>query len=209
MLLIVVRAPPFFWLILLANLRSVRQEVPGKNTDCGPTFMAVLLLAGHRRVGYNISNNRRIVMRQLSGHLLWLGNAGDGRDHKRVLDTGIQAVVQVAAEEPVLQLPRDLIYSRFPLVDGLGNDLNVLELAITTVAYLLEKKVPTLVVCGAGLSRSPAIAAAAIAVIYQRPEDECLKEIAEHFPADVAPDFWAEVKMLWKVERFRDAHTAG
>jgi protein-tyrosine phosphatase len=147
-------------------------------------------------------------MRKITGHLLWLGNAGDERNRKRILDTGIQAVVQLAAEEPVLELPRDLVYCRFPLVDGLGNDLNVLQVAIMAVANLLVKNVPTLVVCGAGLSRSPAIAAAAMAVVFRRPADECLKEVAENFPADVSPALWDEVKMLWKLERFRDAHTA-
>jgi protein-tyrosine phosphatase len=135
-------------------------------------------------------------MRQISAHLLWLGNAGDERDCKRVLDTGIQAVVQLDAEEPVIELSRDLVYCRFPLVDGPGNDKKVLQLAITTVANLLEKKVPTLVVCGAGLSRSPVIAAAAIALVFQQPADDCLKEVAEHFPADVAPALWDEVKKV-------------
>lgn len=133
-------------------------------------------------------------MRQISAHLLWLGHAGDGRDYRRILDTGIQAVVQLAAEEQVLELPRDLIYCRFPLVDGPGNDWKVLQLAITTVANLLEKKVPALVVCGAGLSRSPAIAAAALALVFQQSADECLKQVAEHSPADVAPAMWEEVK---------------
>src|SRR5476651_2269367 len=101
-------------------------------------------------------------MRQILPHALWLGHAGDGRDYHRVLETGIQALVQLAAEEPVLELPRDLIYCRFPLVDGSGNDKKLLRLAISTVSDLLEMKVPTLVICGGGLSRSPAIAAAAI-----------------------------------------------
>ena len=135
-------------------------------------------------------------MRQISAHPLWLGHAGDGRDYRRILDTGIQAVVQLAAEEPVLELPRDLVYCRFPLVDGPGNDWKLLQLAITTVANLLEKKVPTLVVCGAGLSRSPVIAAAAIALVFQQSADECLKQVAEHFPADVAPALWDEVKKV-------------
>ena len=139
---------------------------------------------------------RRIVMRQIAAYPLWLGNAGDERDYKRVLDTGIQAVVQLDAEEPVLELPRDLIYCHFPLVDGSGNDRKRLQLAITTVANLLEKKVPTLVVCGAGLSRSPVIAAAAIALVFQQPADECLKQVAEHFPADVAPGMRVEVKRV-------------
>src|ERR1022692_1012509 len=135
-------------------------------------------------------------MRQLSPHLLWLGNAGDERDCQRILETGIQAVVQLAAEEPVLELPRDLVYCRFPLVDGPGNDWKLLQLAVTTVANLLEKKVLTLVVCGAGQSRSPAIAAAAISLVFQQPADECLKQVAEHFPADVAPALWEEIKKV-------------
>ena len=135
-------------------------------------------------------------MRQIAAYPLWLGNASDEQDRQRILDTGIQAVVQLAAEEPVLDLPRDLIYCHFPLVDGCGNERKRLQLAITTVANLLEKKVPTLVVCGAGLSRSPVIAAAAIALVFQQPADECLKEVAEHFPADVAPALWDEVKKV-------------
>jgi protein-tyrosine phosphatase len=141
-------------------------------------------------------------MRQISAHLLWLGHAVNGRDYRRILDTGIQAVVQLAAEEPVLELPRDLVYCRFPLVDGPGNDWKLLQLAITTVAYLLEKKVPTLVVSGAGLSRSPAIAAAAISLVFQQSSDECLKQVAEHFPADVAPALWEEVKRVVEAGRF-------
>jgi protein-tyrosine phosphatase len=137
---------------------------------------------------------RNVVMRQIPHHLLWLGHAGDGRDYRQMFDAGIQALVQLAAEEPVVQLPRDLLYCRFPLVDGPANDRNVLQLAIATVANLLEKKVPTLVVCGAGLSRSPAIAAAALAMVLRQSTDDCLKEVTEHFPADVAPALWLEVK---------------
>ena len=135
-------------------------------------------------------------MHQIPPHLLWIGHAGDGRDFRQVLETGIQALVQLAAEEPVLALPRDFVYCRFPLIDGPGNDGKLLQLAITTVANLLEKKVPTLVICGAGLSRSPAIAAAALAVVFQQSPNECLKQVAEHFTADVVPGWWNEVKRI-------------
>jgi protein-tyrosine phosphatase len=137
-----------------------------------------------------------IPMRQISPHLLWLGHAGDGRDYRRILDAEIQAVVQLAAEEPTLESPRDLIYCRFPLVDGPGNDRKLLQLAITTVVNLLEMKVPTLLFCGAGLSRSPTIAAAALALVYQDSPDECLKQVTEHFPADVALSLWNDIKMI-------------
>lgn len=135
-------------------------------------------------------------MRQILPHPLWLGHADDGRGFRRILDIGIQAVVQLAAEESVLELPRDLIYCRFPLVDGPGNDWKALQLAVKTVANLLEKEMPTLVVCGAGLSRSPAIAAAALALVFVQSPDECLKLVAEHSRADVAPAMWEEIKKV-------------
>jgi protein-tyrosine phosphatase len=134
-------------------------------------------------------------MRQIATHLLWLGHAGDGRDFRQILDVGIQAVIQVAAEEPVLEIPRDLVYCRFPLVDGKGNDPRLLQLTIKTVASLLEKKVPTLVVCGAGMSRSPAIAAAALAVVFQDEPDQCLQQVIEHRPADISPALWHDIKL--------------
>ncbi|MCI0637488.1 MAG: dual specificity protein phosphatase family protein [Gemmataceae bacterium] len=140
-------------------------------------------------------------MRQILPHSLWLGHAGDGRDFRLIVDTGIRAVVQLAAEEPVLQLPRELAYCRFPLVDGLDNERKLLSLAVTTVANLLEKNVPTLVCCGAGMSRSPAIAAAALSMVFQEAPDECLKNIAEHFPADVAPVLWKEIRDLLDADR--------
>jgi protein-tyrosine phosphatase len=141
-------------------------------------------------------------MRQITPHALWLGHAGDGRDFRQVLDAGIAAIVQVAAAEPALQPPRELICCRFPLVDGPGNDRKLLSLTITTLANLLEKNIPTLVCCGAGMSRSPAIAAAALSMVYQEEPDECLKQIAEHHPHDVLPGLWAEVKRFLEADRF-------
>jgi protein-tyrosine phosphatase len=140
-------------------------------------------------------------MRQIMPHALWLGHAGDGRDFPRICAAGIQAVVQLAAEESPLELPRDLLYCRFPLLDGPGNDVKLLSLAATTIANLLEKKIPTLVCCGGGMSRSPALAAAALAMVYQEDADQCLKQIAEHHPADVLPGLWSEVKALVEGQR--------
>ena len=96
-------------------------------------------------------------MRQIVPHALWLGHAGDGRDFPHILAAGIQAVVQLAAEEPPLELPRDLIYCRVPILDGPGNDIKLLSLATTTIANLLEKRIAVLVCCGGGMSRSPAL----------------------------------------------------
>jgi hypothetical protein len=69
------------------------------------------------------------------------------------------------------------------------------------VANLLERGIPSLVFCGGGMSRAPAIAAAALAMVYQESPDDCLKQVAEHHPADVVPGLWEEVKRLLDAER--------
>ncbi len=136
------------------------------------------------------------LMREVLPQLLWLGHAGDGRDLRRVLDANVKAVVQVAMEEPPLQLTRDLIYCRFPLVDGEGNPPALLEAAVQTTAGLLRQCVPTLVCCSAGLSRSPIVAAAALAVTHHQDPDECLKTIVAPQHSDVSPLLWQQVKKL-------------
>jgi protein-tyrosine phosphatase len=140
-------------------------------------------------------------MHTIQSYPLWLGHAGDGRNYRAILDAGIEAIVQLAEEEPALQPPRDLLYCRFPLLDGSGNDRKVLNLAVTTVANLVEWHIPTLVCCGSGMNRSPCIAAAALSMVYQEEPDECLKQIAEHHPHDVVPALWSEVKSFLAAQR--------
>jgi protein-tyrosine phosphatase len=136
------------------------------------------------------------TMKQVSSLPLWLGNSADGRDWRRVLDAGIQAVVQVAAEEPPLQLPRSLLYCRFPIVDGSGNEPWLLTLAVQTLINLIQANVATLLCCGAGLSRSPALAAVAVAKLHDDAPEKCLTHIAEFRPHDVSPAFWQSLRDL-------------
>jgi protein-tyrosine phosphatase len=136
-------------------------------------------------------------MRQILPHLLWLGHAGDGRDLRRVLVAGIEALVDLAREEPPLATHRELIYCRVPLEDGTGNPPALLRLAIRTAADLLAARVPTLVFCGAGMSRTPAVAAAALAVHLRQPPEECLILLKEAGPADVSPGLWQDVRAVW------------
>ena len=105
-------------------------------------------------------------MKQIHPHPLWLGHAGDGEAFRRLFDLGIEAVVQLAAEEPPIPLPRDLILCHFPLLDGVGNRPEVLSLAVETTAALVRGRTPTLLCCGAGMSRSPAVAAAALTLAF-------------------------------------------
>ena len=53
---------------------------------------------------------------------LWIGNALDARNPRSLFDAGIAAVVDLAYEEEPAVLPRRMVYCRFPLIDGEGND---------------------------------------------------------------------------------------
>jgi protein-tyrosine phosphatase len=133
-------------------------------------------------------------MRQIEPHPLWIGHAGDGRDIPVIFDNGIRAVVQLAVEEPPIQPPHELIFCRFPLLDGIGNDPVLLRLAIHAVETLQRNRIRTLVCCGGGMSRAPAIAAAALSAVGWKQAEKCLKVVAEFCPADVSPGLWKDIR---------------
>jgi protein-tyrosine phosphatase len=135
-------------------------------------------------------------MDRIHPHRLWIGHAGDSRNYSQILESGIKAVVQVAFEELPLQPPRELAYLRFPLVDGDCNDANLISLAIIAVTTLIKSRVPTLVCCAAGMSRSPAIAAAALAVANGDSLESSLSHVARYRRADVSPALWSEIREL-------------
>lgn len=132
-------------------------------------------------------------MTQIEPYPLWLGHAGEGRDLQQIFDLGIKAVVDLALEETPTSTPRELIAARFPILDGAGNRGEVLFLAVSTVATLLKLHVPVLVTCGGGVSRAPAVAAAALALLDGNTPEACLKLVAKHHHSDVSPGLWNEV----------------
>jgi protein-tyrosine phosphatase len=135
-------------------------------------------------------------MRQILPHPLWLGHVGDARNLRALFEAGIAALVDLAREEPPLATHRELIYCRFPLEDGTDNAPALLRLAIQTIAGLLTAKVPTLVFCGAGMSRTPAVAAAALAVALGGSPVEWLERFKELGPADVSPGLWEDLRAV-------------
>ena len=132
-------------------------------------------------------------MRPIDGYSLWLGHVGDAADHVRIVEAGILAVVDLALNEPPSLLPRDRTYCRFPLIDGPGNSPWLIKAAIETVACFLRSGTPTLVFCGAGMSRSPCIAGAAIALERGCSLEDGLKIAVRSGPADVCPALWADI----------------
>jgi hypothetical protein len=132
-------------------------------------------------------------MQQIESMPLWIGHAGEGRDFRQVFALGIRAVVDVAMEEKPAPPPRELIYQRIPIVDGAGNHASMLNLAICTIASLLRMHLPTLVCCGSGMSRAPALTAAALSLVLEQPPETCLQKVITSHPHDISPGLWQDI----------------
>jgi hypothetical protein len=144
----------------------------------------------HRRGG---TARLEAVMNLIEPYSLWIGHGGESHDFRHLLDAGIEAVVELAVEEPSFPPRREMIACRFPLIDGAGNPPHMLGLAIRTVASLIGAGVPVLVCCGAGMSRAPAVVAGALATLEGKPPEDCLKRVTHHHPSDVSPALWSDV----------------
>lgn len=129
-------------------------------------------------------------MRRVGNDALWIGTARDARDIQAVLGAGIEAIVDLAAEEPPAHPTRELVYLRFPLHDDDSNPRRLLRMATWAVEELVGNGVPTLVACSAGMSRSPATVAVVVGQFKGVPAEDVLSELRAGGPLDVSPGFW-------------------
>ncbi len=146
----------------------------------------------------------RVKVREVIPEKLWIGNAFDARDISGVLDLGIVAIVDLAIEALPIQFPRDVVYCRFPLIDGAGNQPAVLRAAIETIANFIASETPMLVACSAGMSRSPAIVAAAMAMAMTERTTlaDALGKLTAGQPHDVSPSLLADTsKVLTQISK--------
>jgi hypothetical protein len=132
-------------------------------------------------------------MRHIAPYSLWIGHVNDARNLRAVLEAGIEALVDLALNELPPNVTRELVYCRFPILDGTGNAPWLLRLATFTTAELICSGTPTFLFCGAGMNRSPAIAAAALARVTARRPEDCLAEVIGEGPGDVSPGLWHEL----------------
>ena len=121
----------------------------------------------------------------------------DARDLKSIYENQIRAVVDLAINEPPAQLGREIIYCRFPLNDGDGNNDGLIAITVRTIAAMIQNKTRTIVACSAGMSRAPTIAAASVALLTGRDPEECLVDIISNAPNDVSPILWAHIKRVY------------
>jgi protein-tyrosine phosphatase len=132
-------------------------------------------------------------MKEIIQNRLWIGNANDARDVGRILALEITAVIDLAANEPPIAYPREIAYCHFPLHDGAGNHPAMLRAAIATTEMFIAAQLPLLVTCSAGMSRSPAIVAAALARVERILPEVALSRAALPGAHDVSPALWNEV----------------
>jgi protein-tyrosine phosphatase len=134
------------------------------------------------------------MMRIVLPNRLWIGNAREARDLKSIHDAGIEAVVDLAANEAPAVLSRDIIYCRIPLVDGDGNPAELLRLAVSTLAQLVKEGLPTLVACSHGMSRSPTVVAFALA----RLQGIAPMEAAAITGGSISPVMWEATELAMR-----------
>jgi protein-tyrosine phosphatase len=139
-----------------------------------------------------------VHVRQISPHSLWIGHVVDVADLPAIHAAGIEALIDLGMNEPVSRITRELVYCRIPLIDGAGNRPEMLRLALQVTASLILAHVPTLVFCSAGMSRSPAIAAAALALATRAQPNECLTEVFADGPRDLSPGLWEDLMAIFR-----------
>lgn len=124
---------------------------------------------------------------------MWIGHAGELRTPRLHAEHGIVALVDLAVDEAPFVPPREMVLHRIPLLDGAGNATWVLEHAIRTVSGLVRSGTSTLVACSAGMSRSPSVVAASIALATGREPQAVLAQIAADGPTDVSGLLWERI----------------
>ena len=95
---------------------------------------------------------------------LFVGTVDDAGATERLHERGITTIVSVIRGAPAGGYPADVTVVTVPMLDGPQNDLERFEQAVSHVLSVLQTDESLLVHCSAGASRSPAVAAAALAL---------------------------------------------
>jgi hypothetical protein len=136
-------------------------------------------------------------MHEIHPNQLWIGHALDLREPRAIFDSCIAAVIDLAFEELPAQLPRQLIYCRFPIIDGGGNKEAILFHALQTIIDLIGTGTRTIVGCSAGMSRSPTLASFALAAHLGEEPSVIVKRIASIKALDLKPELWNDMARVF------------
>ena len=92
---------------------------------------------------------------------LFVGTFNDAESTIRLRDCSVDAIVSLTHDIPCVP---EVPVTRIPMVDGPQNDVQTFEQAVIETLELLDAGDRVLVHCSAGASRSPAVAATALAL---------------------------------------------
>jgi len=95
---------------------------------------------------------------------VFVGTAVDAVDESLVSKQDITTILSLTHDTPADGFPTDVAVHNVPLVDGPQNDLRAFRSAVDRLLTQLRANETVLVHCAAGSSRSPAVAATAIAL---------------------------------------------
>lgn len=136
-------------------------------------------------------------MRAIDRTPMWIGTARDARNLHTLAQHEIAAVIDLALEEPPAELPRQTLYCRLPLLDGAGNSQAALRRAAEMVRSLLDDDAPFVVACSGGMSRSPAIAAAGLALAQGVSLAAAVQIVCRDGPRDIHPGLLADLQRVF------------
>ena len=107
---------------------------------------------------------------------LFVGTTTDAGDGSLLHDHGVTLVVSLVHGEPDGGYPDGTAVVDVPMVDGPRNDRTAFDRAVTAVSSRLDDHT-VLVHCSAGASRSPAVAATALALSEGIGLDEAFRRV--------------------------------
>jgi len=113
---------------------------------------------------------------------LFVGTAEDASDASTLRDHDIAVVVSLTHTGPPGDIPADVTLVNVPMMDGPQNSRTAFETAVGDVLSRLDAGEVTLVHCSAGASRSPAVAATALAIHTNRDLTTVFEQIQDRRP---------------------------
>jgi len=114
---------------------------------------------------------------------LFVGTAEDAGAGALLCEQGVETIVSVTHSGPDGGFPAGVTVERVPMMDGPRNEQQRFDRAVTHVLSCLEAGTCVLVHCSAGASRSPAVAATALALHDGVTLDEAFEQVANRRPA--------------------------
>ena len=115
---------------------------------------------------------------------LYYGGIEAAGDSTRLLEHGIEHVIQLTYESPEGGYPEYAQVHRFSMMDGPRNDKTVFLDAVSQTVELLEQDTHVLVHCSAGRSRSVCVAAASLCQVELIPFEDAFDRIRSNSPVN-------------------------